>query len=56
MSDICLPWLLGVGILGFLQSLPVVGINHKDDAMAVAVVVLPKRAQLILATHVPHRD
>lgn len=38
---------------GLFHALPVVGINHVDDAMRLLVVLIPERLQLLLATKIP---
>ena len=42
-------------LAGLADTLPVVAVDHKDQALRVLEVVPPQRADLVLAADVPHR-
>jgi len=39
-----------------VDTVPIVGVNHEDKTLCVLVVVSPERANLILASDVPHSE
>lgn len=43
-------------LLRLAHSFPIVRVDHEDEALRVLEVVSPQRADLVLATHVPHGE
>ena len=46
---------LGELLLSLIGALAVVAVDHEDQALGVLKVVSPKRTDLVLTPHVPHR-
>lgn len=43
-------------VVGLCDTLAVVRVDHKDEALGVLEVVAPERADLVLAAHIPHGE
>jgi hypothetical protein len=41
-------------MLTLVHTIPIVGVDHEDDTLRVLVIVTPQRADLVLATDIPH--
>ena len=41
-------------LAGIFDAIPVIAVNHVDQAVRTLVVVAPERSNLVLATNVPH--
>ena len=38
------------------SAIAVIGVDHKDQALRVLEIVAPEWADLVLSTHIPHRE